>query len=64
MIPFDIIGNMKKPIDDPILIDLSQERKKRIHDIHEKNLQEINDAFEKAFPLAKKRKIKKQKKKK
>ncbi len=42
---------MNKPTDDN-LIQFKQQRSKRIHDIHEKKLQEVHKAFEKAFPLA------------
>lgn len=34
------------------LIDFSAERGKRIHDVHEKRLQEMRQAFEQAMPLA------------
>lgn len=41
------------------LIDFSAEREKRIHDIKEKRLAEMRDAFEQALPLAKpKKKVK------
>lgn len=55
---------MKKLINKPTVIDLKKEQQKRVHDIHEKNLQKINHAFEKAFPLANKKKTKTPKKKK
>lgn len=40
-----------KKITDNNLINFNQERSKHIHNIHEKKLQEIQQAFEKAFPL-------------
>lgn len=33
------------------LIDLSQEREKRVHDIKEKRLLEVRGAFERALPM-------------
>lgn len=36
---------------DDKLIDFSAERGKRIHDVHEKRLQEVRQAFEQAMPL-------------
>ncbi|MDF5939188.1 cytochrome c oxidase subunit CcoM [Pseudomonas aeruginosa] len=38
--------------DDDKVIDLSAERDKRIHDVHEKRLQEVRKAFEQVLPLA------------
>lgn len=38
---------------DDKLIDLSAERDKRIHDVHEKRLQDVRKAFEQALPLGK-----------
>lgn len=46
------------------LIDFSAEREKRIHDIKEKRLAEMRDAFEQALPLAKPKKKAKTKPKK
>ncbi|MCG6541651.1 hypothetical protein MCB86_16375 [Pseudomonas sp. KSR10] len=46
------------------LIDLSTEREKRIHDIKEKRLAEMREAFEQALPLAKPKKKSKTKPKK
>ena len=34
-------------------IDFAAERERRIHDLHEKRLQEMRQAFEQALPLAK-----------
>lgn len=33
------------------LIDFSQEREKRVHDLKEKRLLEVRDAFERAMPM-------------
>jgi len=41
---------------DDKLIDLSAERDKRVHDLHEKRLKEVRDAFEQAMPLPKAKK--------
>lgn len=53
---------MKKTITDKP-IDFLIERNKRIHDIKEKKLQEVHDAFNKAFPLSTLKKHKRKKKK-
>lgn len=48
---------------DDNLIDFGAERARRVHDIKEKRLNEVRDAFEQAMPLAKaKKKSKKPKK--
>ncbi|MBM7060530.1 hypothetical protein JQX08_07400 [Pseudomonas sp. UL073] len=48
---------------DDKLIDFSAERGKRIHDINDKRLDEMRQAFERALPLPKvKKKAKKPKK--
>ncbi|MCP8464330.1 hypothetical protein NK553_10255 [Pseudomonas sp. ZM23] len=49
---------------DENLIDFSAERDKRIHDLHEKRLQDVRKAFEQALPLGKARKKGKSKPKK
>lgn len=49
---------------DENLIDFSAERDKRIHDLHEKRLQDVRKAFEHALPLGKTRKKGKSKPKK
>ncbi|QRY79110.1 hypothetical protein JVX91_26675 [Pseudomonas sp. PDNC002] len=49
---------------DDKLIDFTAERDKRIHDVHEKRLQDVRKAFEQALPLAKSRKKGKNKPKK
>lgn len=49
---------------DDKLIDFTAERDKRIHDVHEKRLQEVRNAFEQALPLGKTRKKGKSKPKK
>ncbi|MDR6945735.1 hypothetical protein J2Y39_000315 [Pseudomonas sp. 2957] len=41
---------------DDKLIDLSTERAKRVHDLNEKRLNEVRQAFEQAMPLGKPRK--------
>lgn len=46
------------------LIDFSAEREKRIHDIKEKRLAEMRQAFEQALPLGKSKKKPKSKTKK
>ena len=38
---------------DEKLIDFTAERGKRIHDLHDKKLDEMRQAFEQALPLAK-----------
>ena len=43
-------------MNDDKLIDFSAERDKRIHDVHEKRLQEVRKAFEQVLPLGRKRK--------
>ncbi|WP_371233903.1 hypothetical protein ACAW63_12030 [Pseudomonas sp. QE6] len=49
---------------DDKLIDFASERDKRIHDVHEKRLQDVRQAFENALPLGKTRKKGKSKPKK
>ena len=49
---------------DDKLIDFASERDKRIHDVHEKRLQDVRQAFENALPLGKTRKKGKNKPKK
>ncbi len=41
---------------DDNLIDLNSERTKRIHDLKEKRLNEVRNAFEQAMPLGKAKK--------
>ncbi|SDK06105.1 MULTISPECIES: hypothetical protein [Pseudomonas] len=50
--------------DDDKLIDFASERGKRIHDLHEKRLNEVRQAFEQAMPLPKGKKKSKGKPKK
>lgn len=50
--------------DDDKLIDLNAERAKRIHDLNDKRLNEVRQAFEQAMPLGKARKKPKNKPKK
>ncbi|MFW9080283.1 hypothetical protein ACOI9X_13550 [Pseudomonas sp. P2757] len=48
---------------DDKLIDLNSERAKRVHDLNDKRLNEVRQAFEQAMPLGKtKKKSKKPKK--
>ena len=49
---------------DDKLIDLSTERVKRVHDLNEKRLNEVRQAFEQAMPLGKTKKKSKNKPKK
>ncbi|HWH89190.1 MAG TPA: hypothetical protein VNV36_20770 [Pseudomonas sp.] len=49
---------------DDKLIDLSTERAKRVHDLNEKRLNEVRQAFEQAMPLGKSKKKSKNKPKK
>ncbi|WP_329516234.1 hypothetical protein [Pseudomonas moraviensis] len=49
---------------DDKLIDLSTERAKRVHDLNEKRLNEVRQAFEQAMPLGKAKKKSKNKPKK
>ncbi|MDM8349155.1 hypothetical protein P8H27_09585 [Pseudomonas sp. sp1636] len=49
---------------DDKLIDFSAERGKRIHDLHDKKLEEMRQAFEQALPLPKGKKQAKHKAKK
>ncbi|KPA98356.1 hypothetical protein PF70_01531 [Pseudomonas asplenii] len=49
---------------DDKLIDLNAERAKRVHDLNEKRLNEVRQAFEQAMPLGKGRKKPKNKPKK
>ena len=49
---------------DDKLIDFAAERDKRIHDLHDKRLNEVRDAFAQALPLGKAKKKPKSKPKK
>ena len=49
---------------DDKLIDFAAERDKRIHDLHDKRLNEVRDAFSQALPLGKAKKKPKSKPKK
>ncbi|UOB25353.1 hypothetical protein MRY17_06545 [Pseudomonas orientalis] len=42
--------------DDDKLIDLNAERAKRVHDLNDKRLNEVRQAFEQAMPLGKAKK--------
>jgi hypothetical protein len=48
----DFAGKMN----DDNVIDLNRERDKRVHDRHEKRLNEVREAFVQALPLAKPKK--------
>jgi hypothetical protein len=50
--------------DDEKLVDLSVERAKRVHDLNDKRLNDVRQAFEQAMPLAKAKKKSKNKPKK
>ena len=50
--------------DDDKLIDLNAERAKRVHDLNDKRLNEVRQAFEQAMPLGKPKKKPKNKPKK
>ncbi|MBI6551711.1 hypothetical protein MOQ67_08105 [Pseudomonas sp. LY-1] len=50
--------------DDDKLIDLNAERAKRVHDLNDKRLNEVRQAFEQAMPLGKVKKKPKNKPKK
>mgnify|MGYP006954253966 CR=1 FL=1 len=50
--------------DDDKLIDLNAERAKRVHDLNDKRLNEVRQAFEQAMPLGKGKKKPKNKPKK
>ncbi|WP_460160160.1 hypothetical protein [Pseudomonas sp. S2_F07] len=45
---------------DDKLIDLNAERAKRVHDLNEKRLNEVRQAFEQAMPLGKAKKAEEQ----
>ncbi|WP_057427134.1 hypothetical protein [Pseudomonas syringae] len=48
--------------DDEKLIDLGAERARRVHDLNDKRLDEVRNAFEQAMPLSGKKPKKKPKK--
>ncbi|RMM45553.1 hypothetical protein ALP33_100567 [Pseudomonas amygdali pv. lachrymans] len=48
--------------DDEKLIDLGAERARRVHDLNDKRLNEVRNAFEQAMPLSSKKPKKKPKK--
>jgi hypothetical protein len=56
--PYDAMSQEDK------LIDLGAERAKRVHDLNEKRLNEVRQAFEQAMPLGKPKKKSKNKPKK
>ena len=57
----DVLNAMSQ---DDKLIDLNTERAKRVHDLNEKRLNEVRQAFEQAMPLGKSKKKPKNKPKK
>ncbi|ALD97373.1 hypothetical protein ALP26_02122 [Pseudomonas savastanoi pv. glycinea] len=60
-----LISRVREPqamSDDAQLIDLGAERAKRIHDLNDKRLNEVRNAFEQAMPLSSKKPKKKPKK--
>ncbi len=64
-----IIGHSRHNVsqamsDDDKLIDLNAERAKRVHDLNDKRLNEVRQAFEQAMPLGKAKKKSKNKPKK
>ncbi|VVM91639.1 hypothetical protein PS862_02639 [Pseudomonas fluorescens] len=60
-LPSDVLNAMSQ---DDKLIDLNTERAKRVHDLNEKRLNEVRQAFEQAMPLGKAKKKPKNKPKK
>ncbi len=60
-ISYDALNAMSQ---DDKLIDLNAERAKRVHDLNEKRLNEVRQAFEQAMPLGKVKKKPKNKPKK
>ncbi|KPW95704.1 Uncharacterized protein ALO75_03004 [Pseudomonas syringae pv. coryli] len=61
-----LISRVREPqamSDDAQLIDLGAERAKRIHDLNDKRLNEVRNAFEQAMPLGKQKKSGKKPKK-
>lgn len=58
------MSGMKTESRDTPVIELDAERPKRIHEIHEKRLQRMRQAFEQALPLQTANKQKKQRKRK
>jgi len=59
-----IPGDAKNMSQDDKLIDLNAERAKRVHDLNDKRLNEVRQAFEQAMPLGKAKKKTKNKPKK
>jgi hypothetical protein len=61
ILPSDALNAMSQ---DDKLIDLNTERAKRVHDLNDKRLNEVRQAFEQAMPLGKAKKKPKNKPKK
>ncbi|MFO2463917.1 hypothetical protein OOJ96_08825 [Pseudomonas sp. 15FMM2] len=55
---------VSQAMSDDKLIDLNAERTKRVHDLNDKRLNEVRQAFEQAMPLGKAKKKSKNKPKK
>lgn len=49
---------------DDTILDFAKKKHKHIHNIHEKKLKEVHQAFERALPLTKSKSAKKRNKKK
>ncbi|SDV02555.1 hypothetical protein SAMN05216202_3346 [Pseudomonas mucidolens] len=56
--------DVSQAMSDDKLIDLNTERAKRVHDLNDKRLNEVRQAFEQAMPLGKVKKKSKNKPKK
>ncbi len=56
--------DVSQAMSDDKLIDLNAERAKRVHDLNDKRLNEVRQAFEQAMPLGKVKKKSKNKAKK
>lgn len=56
--------DVSQAMSDDKLIDLNTERAKRVHDLNDKRLNEVRQAFEQAMPLGKVKKKSKNKAKK
>ncbi|RMR30548.1 hypothetical protein ALP36_03817 [Pseudomonas syringae pv. coriandricola] len=59
---FSSVRERQAMSDDEKLIDLGAERARRVHDLNDKRLNEVRNAFEQAMPLSCKKPKKKPKK--
>ncbi|KPW45574.1 hypothetical protein ALP99_03338 [Pseudomonas syringae pv. tomato] len=59
---FSSVRERQAMSDDEKLIDLGAERARRVHDLNDKRLNEVRNAFEQAMPLSGKKPKKKPKK--